>query len=956
MTVDPSVLPGLLLLAAELSALAAVGYVVVRVALRQTDERVALAQGLVVGPAIWGLIVNSLLYAAPGFTAAAVGWGVMLALGMVLVWRAPDRICPRLHVVAGFVGAVVVLCWVGLASRQLVGIPDSPIHLGLAAAIRAGDFPPGLPWNAGAPVRYHHGMDLLIGLLAPPMGPDLAFVTELLGAYVWTSFVLIVATALLLRGSLFEVIVAAPLLLSSGLWTFTRVGAGLLQIPIPIATPETELVASLAEIYWPPAELSQRVSRAELLPDIWKPAFPLGYALVIVILDHAAKSDRWTWHSSATLAGLVGFLSVLTPTLLPVVAVWAGLAAIQFARARRAESGMRAALRSGTGLALAGLLILVSSGMFARILVGAPASGLVLAQSLHPKYWGALGTVALQPDGAVMLGVGPLAVACMAAILQRRDRLVLVLATAAGVLVLTRMALTYSPAPWDLDRLAGHGRNLALVALLLAVTGRLASMASVRWRFASGALLVGLITWPTIVAPVRSLSLAIGNGIQLSNARSAHEETLDQGSALPARRFQMPSLTRRVADYILDHTPLDARVLATVGPHLNVVFATGRPNNSGFVGLTHQFFQVGPEYLDAARFLEPAALRKLGIEYVHVTDASAAKLSAQAQAWLADPQLFEPLVSDEGERLYRVGTTLFSLDTPPNPTSFEALRRIVPPTTTVYLVVPPEDLNTLRVASALSHTRLVGQLNSKHLHLLPPTSWHVKPLTDETPDLVVLPTGTVPWMFPPTARTPIWWRDNIAVYAPDGAVPRIMDVRLLGDSPLLGLPPVLMEISDVTIANGRIEFKAVFDERSSQQWTSQDWIVLRVDQTPWAIPAEGYRRGTEPTIAKWFQGLLSAGGASTWHPYRFDARASELSVGGRDGGDFTPLPASAEQLAPGGYTLALRLRHEFQPNHWRDAAVIPVMRIRISEEGGVSYEVFSDVLAERVPIPSYSSP
>ena len=54
MIVDPAVLPGLLLLAAELGVLAAVGFVVARVALRQTDERMALAQGLVIGPALWG--------------------------------------------------------------------------------------------------------------------------------------------------------------------------------------------------------------------------------------------------------------------------------------------------------------------------------------------------------------------------------------------------------------------------------------------------------------------------------------------------------------------------------------------------------------------------------------------------------------------------------------------------------------------------------------------------------------------------------------------------------------------------------------------------------------------------------------------------------------------------------------------------------------------------------------
>lgn len=43
MTVDPGVVPGLLILVAELLALSMVGYVVARVALRQDDDRLALA-------------------------------------------------------------------------------------------------------------------------------------------------------------------------------------------------------------------------------------------------------------------------------------------------------------------------------------------------------------------------------------------------------------------------------------------------------------------------------------------------------------------------------------------------------------------------------------------------------------------------------------------------------------------------------------------------------------------------------------------------------------------------------------------------------------------------------------------------------------------------------------------------------------------------------------------------
>jgi len=99
-TVDPSAVPGFLLLLAEFAALAAVGYVVARVALRQDNEPMALAQGLVIGLALWGLITNLVLYAVPGLAGAAVGWGLVLALGAVLAWRAPQPIGPRPRVAA----------------------------------------------------------------------------------------------------------------------------------------------------------------------------------------------------------------------------------------------------------------------------------------------------------------------------------------------------------------------------------------------------------------------------------------------------------------------------------------------------------------------------------------------------------------------------------------------------------------------------------------------------------------------------------------------------------------------------------------------------------------------------------------------------------------------------------------------------------------------------------------
>ena len=45
----------------------------------------------------------------------------------------------------------------------------------------------------------------------------------------------------------------------------------------------------------------------------------------------------------------------------------------------------------------------------------------------------------------------------------------------------------------------------------------------------------------------------------------------------------------------------------------------------------------------------------------------------------------------------------------------------------------------------------------------------------------------------------------------------------------------------------------------------------------------------------------------------------------------------------GSYVLAVRLRHEYQPRIWRDAVIIPVLRITVSETGEVSYQVHEDV-------------
>ena len=937
MIFDPAVVPGLLLLAAEFVALAAVGYVVARVALRQDDDRMALAQGLIVGPALWGLIVSFVSYAVAGYAGAIVGWVVTLALGLVLALRSNQPIWPRPRVVAGFAVAALALFWVALASRQLITVVDPYMVLGLAASIQVGGFPPELPWGPGTPADYPYGAGLLIGLLAPPFGPDLALVHELVSAYAWTCMVLVVVTALLRRGSWTAALVLGPLLVSHGLWTILSWDAGAVQAPVPTGLPEAGLRASLGDIYWPVVELSPALSLPDVLPEIAKPAFLLAYALAYVVLERAARLEHWSWLAGVALAALVGFLGLLSPTLVPAVAlVWAGLAVMHFVRTRKDGSSMAAALQSGLGPALAVLVLVGAGGAFSGFLSGGAASGLTLTEGLNSRHWQALGLLDVHPGGVGLLGVGPLAVAAAAVALARRDRVVVALAAGACLLAVAWLVLDYPPMRWDINRFAGHARNLALVALVLAVATRLADLRPTRRRFVV-ALVAILVTWPTIVTPARTLGLAIGNGVQLANEGSVHDELPRWGEAASGRRFRMPAISDRLADYIRDHLAVDARVFAA--GDWTVFLVTGRPNNAGFADVSHRTYRNGAEYLDVRDFLEPAAVRRLGLEYVYATDDWAADLPDRAVRWLANPRLFELLIRDGAEALYRVRPAFLELDVSPHPQSFEALRAM-PTSAVVYLAPQTAKMDRLLIASVLSHARLLGYVDEQHLHLRSTAPWTVEPMDEQAPDLVVLPASIEPWtrMFPSGGRQPIWRNDVVAVYAPNGGFAAITPPQA---TPVA--PPVSVQVTEASLEQGRVTFVASFTEHAPERWTSQDWVVVPVADGPWAIPARFLDGGRGPEVARWFAGLIGSGSATSTHTYEFDVPAATLAV--RDErGTFVPLEASEGELGVGSWVLALRLQHEWQPNIWREAAFIPVMKFQVSEAGEVSYAVFDDVL------------
>ena len=935
MTVDVSVIPGLLLLGLELLVLAAVGFAVARVTLGQNDDRMALAQGMVIGLGLWGVIANFVLYVVPGLPGAMVAWGITLTLGAGLVWRAHDKLRLPPRTVVGFVAAALVLLWIALASRQLISITDPDIHLGLSAVIRAGGWPPALPWNPGIPVYYHYGVDLLVGLLSPPAGPGPVFMIELLGAYVWTSFVLVIATTLVRLGGM-AALTLTPLLLTAGAWTLVHYTEppGLLRVPLPAGIPAAGLRASLGSVYWPSLEAPEAIWNAPVQvspPNIWQPLFVLAYALLFVVLTWVVTSKRRSWPAVLTLAALVGFAGLVEETLtLIVLVLWAVVEAIRLAQCWRLRSLSRAEIvRSAAGPGIALGLLVVGGGVITGVLAGSVGSGLTLGWIDDPASRRPVGGFTSLPGGVGVLEVGLIPVAMAAALLGRRNRLVLTLVAGSVACLLAAFILQYEPAR-DVTRLDGHARNLALLALLFAVA-RCQRAVRARWRYTVGALAVALIAWPTVIRPVHNIGYALSRGPQIAQASPGPPDAL--WSFLGRYELGEPP-AERVADYIRTHTGINARILSPSPTGLSA--STGRANAAGYMQFAHYSYEPGPEYLDAIRFLEPAALQRRGFDYVHATDRWVTGLPDRARRWLADRRFFEPLIRDGTDALYRVLPAFRDLESPPTSGSFEALREAVPPGSTVYFspsILPKdvERLAALRAAATLWNTQRLGVEPSSILHLQ--TRVPTAPLGISRPDFVITSSVLAPSALDQRFRQPIWWNGELAAYAlRDVSKPRANAAKTAFS----------VGMADVEESEGRIAFSATFADNMRQEWKGQDWLVLATDASQWAFPSRFEADGVRHAGAQWFAGQVLPGQGTTRHFYEFDPRSATLAVRG-DGGEFEVAESSGSGLEPGVWTLAVRLRGD-----WWEVALIPVMKIVVAQDGSVDYEVYEGDLEARL--------
>jgi hypothetical protein len=880
----------------------------------------ALAQGLVIGPALWGLLANFILYLTPGLAGALTTWVVTLGLAAAVARRAPSALRVSAGMLASFSLASLAVFWVALASRQLLSIPDEDIHLAISATIRAGQFPPVLSWIPDQPLPYHYGADLLIALLAPPVGPDLAFTTEVVGAFIWTGFAMVIATLVIRHGGS-GTLVVAPLLLTAGAWSliwYTE-PPDIVRFLVPAGIPSAGIRAALADIYWPSVALPWEWPGEAAPPNIWKPPFVHAYALGLVVLERVTAGSSGGKRSMWPVALLIGFMGLLVEEVaLVILGLWVLLEVFWLLRTWTLQSETpRAWLNASAGPALAVFLLVVGGGVLTSLLTG--VEGKELSLGWHADAWSRrpLGTFSVLDGNVAVLGLGVIPVALGAALLVRRSYLVLALATASGVLFLAALMLKYEPAG-EVTRLDGHARNFALLALLVALSIRMRRLGP-KWRLAAVAGLAAIVVWPTVAVPAHNMFAATARGVALANAKPDEREF----DAWVMGRAAITRLrSERIAAYIRGETEINDRVFSP-HPH-EMTVSTGRPNASGFPDLIHLFALTGAEYEDARDSLEPTAVRRLGFKYLHATDEWVASLPGRAQQWLQRPEFFELLIRDGRDALYKIQSEFLRFNPAPDDRSYEALRRLIPDGATVHVPTPTSPLTAVRVASVLPQARILGPLDP-HVHYSL-TNIPTEPFAGQLPDFVVTERD-ISFDISTSAFSPIWWNDAAVAYA---TRPELVSSV---DSPPPSEHYISIRLTQIQQEGDQIRFSANFMNHALDQWTGQDWLLVRLTDTPWQLPSEFETDGYTLVGTRWFGGQISPEAVDTSITYRFNAGTGLLEAEDSVGG-FVALPTSGSPLEPAEYALVTRLQREYL-----QAAIIPVLRVRVPGSGPAIFEI-----------------
>ena len=916
--IDVGLLPGLLLFALELAAIAVFGYVVVRGLLGQAPGYLAAFQGLIVGLALWGLLLNAAFYVAPGAIGVVLAWSAAAVLAAVLIWKKRVQPRPALSTAAIFAAICLPIFWISLSARQLLWIPDIGAHVPLTASMMAGNFPPAFPWNPNEAAHYHYGPDLVIGGLEAGTGLGYVLVTELLGAFSVTALFLIVGGLLNRNRSLSSSILIAPLMLSAGAWTLVLVGnqPWPVSAALPVGLPEAGIRPSLLDVYFPGAGVPWMSPVEASPPNIFNPAFSMSYALLLVLVERLVAGSSRPVVGLTTTAVLGAYLILLDePIFAAFTLIWAVVAAVRFARSRGRRVSELAAGAAGIAL-LIGLAVAYGGVLFDGIFRNAGGeSGLSFVWPDLPDITHLVSLERL-PGNLGILGIGPLVLAVVVALGWRAGAMSLLLAGAGLAMWAASLFVEYEFSGSDNLRLEGHFRNLLLIAAILVVAYFLARLK--RWpRMVAGAALAVIVVWPTVASSGADLWFALKSGPQFAIPTA---ETLRVREGIMGR-VELANDTGDVVAYIKGHLEADASILSPKPSRISI--ASGRPAPYGYIGFTQYLGLRGPEYLDAIEHLDPDAIRRLGVGYVHATPKWVNRLPGRSRDWLQSPEYFKPLVQSDDEALYEILPAFRELAASPASESFTALRTVTGQGARIYIPPAVHPLERLSIAAALPGARLYGDLGDPaHVR----STLGFSPYSGEDLDFVVLPSRLAPTGIPAHRRSPVWSRGANSVYA----VGDIENAARRREP-----APLSVDIVESRVSQGSIRFKVGFEVGDPSGWTGQDWVVIGDDGTHWAVPA------LQARAAHWYSGQVNSSSQNLSIEYDWNVATGTLRwATGND--EFRAAQSSTSELVEGTYVLAMRLTL-----NGRERAILPVFRIHVAPNGVSEFEFFEGPLAAR---------
>ena len=805
----------------------------------------------------------------------------------------------------------LAIFWTALSARQLLWIPDIGGHLPLTASIMAGNFPPAFPWNPVEPAFYHYGPDLMIGGLEIGTGLGFILVTEILGAILVSALILNIGILAARSRSLFALAVTVPLILSAGAWTLVLVGSQPwpLTMVVPAGLPEPGIRAAMSAIFIPGPGVPWQSPVDASPPNIFNPAFPLAYALVLVLIDRAL-AGAWRAVPGMLLTAVMGAFLMLTDETMFAAFLLIWIVVITAACLRDSNSRRRLSTMGLAGLAIMLVVAVLQGGVLFDTFFRSQNLQTGLGISWPP----ALGldqviSLTVAPGNLGTIGIGVVVLAALVALGRRESNVAALLAVAGMAIWLASGFVDYEFSGSDALRLQGHARNLMLMATILVLAGALGRVRP-SYRWAAGSAMAALIVWPTVARPGANLWFALRQGPQFE-APSAANRRIQAGIM---GRPEMLTDLDGIAIFIREELSRDAAILSPAPSELSI--ATGMPAPYGFLELTQYVGLRGPDYRDAIRFLDPEAVKRLGVDYLHATPDWVDSLPDRSQSRVENPEYFEPWLQTEAGALYRIRPEFNRLEVKPEAESFEMLRALVGREAAVYVSEALHLLDRLSVAAALANATLFGDLGDP-AHIRGDVG--LTAYDGQDFDYLVLPSSLAPTGLPSERRNAVWSGSSMSMYAISGAE---IGIRTQPSAPLT------LHVEESRAPGSGFGFVATFEVGVTSGWTGQDWVLLRSDRTPWALPV---LHGPGSAPVHWYGGQANPRLRTLRVEYDFDALAGSLtwSIGG---GETRSAESSTRELSEGSYVFAARLTFE-----GRVQAIVPVLTIQVSPERTLAY-------------------